>query len=211
VPGEPTAPQLRAAFGAFPTGVVAVAAEVDGQVTGLAASSFTSVSLDPPLVSFAIAGTSRTWPALARAPRLGVTVLAEHHHAVARQLAGPSATRFTGLDLVRTEHGAVTLADGVAWFDTSIQDTVTAGDHTIVLLRPHTAAHADDPLPLVFHRSRFARTRPLPGAVGPDPAHPNRPGSVCRVSGVSGGGPPGGRCGGPCGGRCDGRSCGFGT
>ena len=75
--------QLRQAFGIFPSGVVAVAAEVDGRLVGLAASSFTSVSLDPPLVSFSIANTSKTWPDLRRASHLGVTVLAHHHGLVA--------------------------------------------------------------------------------------------------------------------------------
>ena len=65
--------RLREAFGVFPSGVVAVAAEVEGQLTGLAASSFTSVSLDPPLVSFSVASSSRTWPVLRRAGHLGVT------------------------------------------------------------------------------------------------------------------------------------------
>ena len=51
--------RLREAFGAFPSGVVAVAADVDGVATGLAASSFTSVSLDPPLVSFSVANSSK--------------------------------------------------------------------------------------------------------------------------------------------------------
>lgn len=54
-----------------------------------------------------------------------------------------------------TADGAVTLADGVAWFDTTIERAVEAGDHTIVLLRLHAVAHADEPLPLVFHRSGF--------------------------------------------------------
>ena len=69
----------------FPTGVVAVASRVDGGLVGLAASSFTSVSLDPPLVSFSVATTSRTWPTLRRAAHLGLTVLAEHHGAVCRR------------------------------------------------------------------------------------------------------------------------------
>ncbi|PPK65228.1 flavin reductase family protein [Actinokineospora auranticolor] len=151
---------LRAAFGAFPSGVVAVAARVDGRVVGLAASSFTSVSLDPPLVSFSIATGSRTWPDLRRADHVGVTVLAAHHDGVARQLAGPADTRFAGLATVTTESGAVTLADGVAWFDTTIDRQVAAGDHTIVLLRLHAAAHVAHPLPLVFHRSGFGLRQP---------------------------------------------------
>jgi flavin reductase (DIM6/NTAB) family NADH-FMN oxidoreductase RutF len=149
--------RLREAFGTFPSGVVAVAAEVDGRVTGLAASSFTSVSLDPPLVSFSIANTSKTWPDLRRAPHLGVTVLADHHGVAARQLAGPVEARFDGLDVVLSPEGAATLADGLSSFDTTIETEVEAGDHTIVLLRLHAVRKAESRPPLVFHRSGFRR------------------------------------------------------
>jgi flavin reductase (DIM6/NTAB) family NADH-FMN oxidoreductase RutF len=152
---EPT--RLRKAFGVFPTGVVAVAAEVDGRLVGLAASSFTSVSLDPPLVSFSIANVSRTWPDLRRAVHLGVTVLADHHGTAALQLAGPVESRFEGLEVASSDDGAVTLADGLARFNTTIYREVEAGDHTIVLLRLHAVEHADDAQPLVFHRSGFGR------------------------------------------------------
>jgi flavin reductase (DIM6/NTAB) family NADH-FMN oxidoreductase RutF len=149
--------RLREAFGAFPTGVVAVAAEVDGQLTGLAASSFTSVSLEPALVSFSVANTSKTWPALRTSVRLGLTVLADHHNEVCRQLAGPVGTRFDGLSISTSDDGAVTLDDGLARFDCSIYREVEAGDHTVVLLRLHAVEHADTSLPLVFHRSAFGR------------------------------------------------------
>ena len=149
--------ELRQAFGIFPSGVVAVAAEVDGAYVGLAASSFTSVSLDPPLVSFSVANTSKTWPDLRRASHLSVTVLADHHGAVARQLAGRVDQRFAGIDLTVTDDGAVTLDDGLAMFDCSVYREVEAGDHTIVLLQLHAVEHADTSLPLVFHRSGFGR------------------------------------------------------
>jgi len=149
--------RLREAFGVFPTGVVAVAARVDGRITGLAASSFTSVSLEPPLVSFSIATTSKTWPELRRATRLGLTVLADHHGGVCRQLAGPPERRFEGLALTTSEDGAVTLDEGLARFDCSIHREVEAGDHVIVLLRLHAVEHADNSGPLVFHRSGFSR------------------------------------------------------
>ena len=159
LPGNPALDptRLRTAFGVFPTGVVAVAAEVEGRLFGLAASSFTPVSLDPPLVSLSIANTSRTWLHLRHAAHLGVTVLADHHRAAVRQLAGPRDRRFEGLELALGDHGAVTLADGLAQFDTSIYREVEAGDHTIVLLRLHAVEHASDSLPLVFHRSDFGR------------------------------------------------------
>ena len=155
---------LRRAFGIFPTGVVAVAAEVDGELIGLAASSFTSVSLAPPLVSFAIANTSKTWPRLRRARHVGVTILADHHGPVARQLAGPVEARFDGLDVTLGDLGTVTLVDGLAQFDTTIYREVEAGDHTIVLLELHAVEQADTSSPLVFHRSSFGRLHHPPAS-----------------------------------------------
>jgi flavin reductase (DIM6/NTAB) family NADH-FMN oxidoreductase RutF len=153
--------RLREAFGIFPSGVVAVAAEVEGQLIGLAASSFTSVSLDPPLVQFSVANSSKTWPDLRRTSHLGVTILADHHGDVCRQLAGPVEHRFDGLAISATDDGSVTLDDGLARFDCSIYQEVEAGDHTLVLLRLHAVDSVDSgqdtSLPLVFHRSAFGR------------------------------------------------------
>jgi flavin reductase (DIM6/NTAB) family NADH-FMN oxidoreductase RutF len=153
--------RLRQAFGVFPSGVVAVAAEVDGELVGLAASSFTTVSLDPPLVSFSVANTSKTWPDLRRAEHVGVTVLAEHHGELCRQLAGPVAHRFDEVDVRVNDDGAVLLEEGLVRFDCSLYREVEAGDHVLVLLRLHGVEHdADERLPgapLVFHRSSFGR------------------------------------------------------
>ena len=148
--------QLRDAFGVFPSGVVAVAAQVDGRPVGLAASSFTSVSVEPPLVSFSVARTSKTWPDLRRAGHLGLTVLAEHHGAVCRQLAGPVDDRFTDLAVSASDDGALTLDEGLARFDCTIYREVEAGDHLVVLLQLHAVEHCLGQ-PLVFHRSAFGR------------------------------------------------------
>jgi flavin reductase (DIM6/NTAB) family NADH-FMN oxidoreductase RutF len=158
------AKRLREAFGVFPSGVVAVAAEVDGELVGLAASSFTSVSLEPPLVSFSIANTSRTWPTLRRAERLGLTILADHHGDVCRRLAGPVDHRFDDVSVTATEDGAVTLDDGLAQFDCTIYKEVEAGDHILVLLELHAVEHVDHSAagaPLVFHRSGFGKLQAL--------------------------------------------------
>jgi flavin reductase (DIM6/NTAB) family NADH-FMN oxidoreductase RutF len=149
--------RLRRAFGSFPSGVVAVAAEVEGRLVGLAASSFTSVSLDPPLVSFSVANTSKTWPDLRRTAHLGVTVLADHHVEVCRQLAGPVEERFAGVAVSATDEGAVTLDEGLARFDCTIYREVEAGDHLLVLLRLHAVEHPETGSPLIFHRSGFGR------------------------------------------------------
>jgi len=162
--------RLRQAFGVFPSGVVAVAAAVDGHPVGLAASSFTSVSLDPPLVSVSVANTSKTWPQLRRAGRLGVTVLADHHSRVCRQLAGPVERRFRGVAVTTTDEDAVLLDDGLASFECSIYREVVAGDHTIVLLELHAVQQDDASSPLVFHRSGFGRLAAVADPRGPGQA-----------------------------------------
>jgi flavin reductase (DIM6/NTAB) family NADH-FMN oxidoreductase RutF len=84
-------------------------------------------------------------------------VLADHHGAVCRRLAGPPERRFTGLALSATEFGSVTLDDGLARFDCSVYREVEAGDHVIVLLRLHSVEQGGRSGPLVFHRSGFSR------------------------------------------------------
>ena len=149
--------ELRRVFGAFPTGVTAIAALVDGVPVGLAANSFTSVSLDPPLLSVCVAHTSTTWPLLADRTRLGVTVLGADQERACRQLASRSGDRFAGLDWHATDDGAVLLDGAGAWFDTSVEQHIRAGDHDIVLLRIHALDADHSVTPLVFHASRFRR------------------------------------------------------
>src|SRR6202008_1073008 len=98
---------LREAYGHFPAGVIAIAAEVDGVRVGLAASTFVPVSLDPPLVSFCVQNTSETWPRRQDPPRLGIGVLGESHDEAARGLAAKTGDRFAGLQTVSTQTGAV--------------------------------------------------------------------------------------------------------
>jgi flavin reductase (DIM6/NTAB) family NADH-FMN oxidoreductase RutF len=151
---EPDAGGLRQAYGCFPSGVTAVCATRDGRPVGIAASSFTSVSIDPPLVSVCVQHTSSTWPKLSDLPRLGVSVLGEAHDAACRQIAAKTGDRFAGLRWDRTAQGAVLLHDAAAWLDCSVEQELPAGDHKIVLLRVH-ALRTFDTAPLVFHGSRF--------------------------------------------------------
>jgi flavin reductase (DIM6/NTAB) family NADH-FMN oxidoreductase RutF len=149
--------RLRQVFGAYPTGVAALAGVVDGAPVGLAASSFTSVSLDPPLVSVCVAHTSTTWAGLSTAPRLGVSILSAEQARHGQQLAARDVDRFADLDWRQTADGAVLLGGASAWLETSIELQVTAGDHDIVVLRVHDLDVDHDVSPLVFHASRFRR------------------------------------------------------
>ena len=148
---------LREAFGHFPTGVVAIAAQVDGVRVGLAASTFMPVSLDPPLVSFCVQNTSETWPKLKGLPMLGISVLGEAHDAAVRTLAAKTGDRFAGLETVARESGAVFIKGTSVWLESAIEQLVPAGDHTIVVLRVNNLQVDAEVAPIVFHRSVFRR------------------------------------------------------
>lgn len=152
---------LRQAFSHFPSGVAAFAAQVDGRLEGMVASSFSvGVSMDPPLVMFAIQNSSTTWPVLRAADRLGVSVMGAGHDAAVRQLASrDKAGRFAGLAIERSESGAVFVHDSPLWLECSIFGEIPAGDHHVVLLEV-TALHDDETIePLVFHASAFRHLR----------------------------------------------------
>jgi flavin reductase (DIM6/NTAB) family NADH-FMN oxidoreductase RutF len=148
---------LREAFGHFPSGVIAIAAEVDGTRVGLAASTFVPVSLDPPLVSFCVQNSSSTWPKLKDLPLLGISVLGESHDAAARTLAAKTGDRFAGLSTVSTEGGAVFIEGTSVWLESAIDQLVPAGDHTIVVLRVNSLTVHEEVAPIVFHRSTFRK------------------------------------------------------
>lgn len=148
---------LREAFACFPSGVIAVCGMDGGDPVGMAVSSFTSVSLAPPLVSVCLQTSSRTWPRLRALPRLGLSVLGEGQDAVCRALAGSGEDRFAGVRWEEGEQGAVFVHGAVTWFDCTLRAELPAGDHAIALLevsRLWTVPAAD---PLVFHGSRFRR------------------------------------------------------
>ncbi|MFT4044793.1 MAG: flavin reductase family protein [Gordonia sp. (in: high G+C Gram-positive bacteria)] len=154
---------LKRAYGCFPTGVVAVCtrtADLDencgtGELIGMAASAFTTVSLDPPLVSVCVQKTSTTWPALRDAPAIGVSVFAHDQAALCRQLAGPAPHRFTGIDPLATDAGAVFIPAAAAHLSCRVYAEVDAGDHILALFEIEALRSDPDVEPLVFHASTF--------------------------------------------------------
>lgn len=148
---------LREAYGTFPSGVVAVAARIDGERVGLAVSSFVAVSIDPPLVAFCIQNTSSTWPKFAEVTNIGISVLGEAHDVAARSLAAKTGDRFAGLTTETTEGGAVFIDGASAWLDTSVHQEIPAGDHALVLLKINALTVHTGVAPIVFQGSRFRR------------------------------------------------------
>jgi len=152
-----TPSSLREAFGHFPTGVVAIAAQVEGVREGLASSTFVPVSLEPPLVSFCVQNTSTTWPKLKGLPMLGISVLGEAHDEAALTLAAKTGDRFAGLETVSYTSGAVFIRGTGLWLESAIEQLIPAGDHTIVVLRVNGVTVDAEVAPIVFHRSTFRK------------------------------------------------------
>lgn len=127
---------------------------------GFTATSFTSVSLDPPLVSFCLAKTASAWPAVAAAQTVAVHVLGQQQESVARTFATSGIDRFAAHGAWSTGPGGVPLLDGVlARMVCRVTQRVQAGDHTIVLAAPELGEHHADPdlTPLVYHSGSYAR------------------------------------------------------
>ncbi|MBW8485854.1 flavin reductase family protein [Actinomadura parmotrematis] len=162
---------FRRVLGHFPTGVVVVAAMVDGRPEGLAVNSFTSVSLDPPLVSFCAAATSSTWPRLRRATGFAITLLGRDQEDCCRVFASKGADRFGSVAWTPSPAGHPVLDGALAWLDAEPHAVHEAGDHELALVRVTALGSADGGRPLVFFRGGFTglATPPAPARHPADP------------------------------------------
>jgi len=152
--------ELRVALGRFPTGVALATADVGGAPHGLIVSSFTSVSLRPPLVAFCPSRDSLTWRRMRGAGAFAVNVLAARHAAFAREAAAPGADRFGGGDVPRGIGGAPLLPDALAIIECALEAEHAAGDHTIVVGRVLRLAVPCAGAPLVHWAGGFGRLVP---------------------------------------------------
>ncbi|MFE1925517.1 flavin reductase family protein [Streptomyces asoensis] len=153
--------EFRRVLGSFASGVTVVtaaAAEGEAGPAGFACQSFSSLSLDPPLVAFMVGRTSTSWPRIARAGAFCVNVLSAAQGPLCRAFAATGTDKFAGVahDPCPVS-GAPRLAGALAWIDCAIHAVHTGGDHLIVVGRVNalgTGDGAGEP-PLLFHRGRF--------------------------------------------------------
>ena len=133
-PVDPRA--FRKALGSFLTGITVIATtQGDGTPRGFTANSFTSVSLDPPLVLVCIAKTASSYPVFTAAEGFSVNILAEHQANVSGLFASKSADKFSGAKWRNGPAGNPVLDEVAAWFDCRRHDVVDAGDHIILIGR----------------------------------------------------------------------------
>ena len=148
---------FRDAMGAFPTGIAVItAASQEMSHIGITVNSFTSVSLEPPLVLWCIDRRSRRYPHFAQAPGFTVSILASGHREVSARLARAGEHNLDGIALIPTELGPPALADSLAIFECARESVQDAGDHAILIGRVlRFARHDAAGAPLVFFQGKY--------------------------------------------------------
>jgi 3-hydroxy-9,10-secoandrosta-1,3,5(10)-triene-9,17-dione monooxygenase reductase component len=154
----PTDPRhFRNVLGNFASGIAVITAIHNGEPVGLTCQSFSSVSLDPPLVTFIPAKTSGSYPRIREAGRFGINILASGQEEVCRQMATSGGPKFDGVEWSPSEGGAPRLAGSLAFIDCELQAELDGGDHLLVLGRV-TGLEADPEAdPLLFFRGSYQR------------------------------------------------------
>ena len=145
---------LRDAFGCFMTGVTVVTTVQDGKPLGFTANSFSSVSLDPPLLLVSIANRSANLSAFTTGAGFAINILSEGQKDLSARFARPVDDRFADLYWRHGPAGNPVLAGVSAWFDCRLDQAVPAGDHTILIGRI-TGFEAGDAPGLGYYRGAY--------------------------------------------------------
>jgi flavin reductase (DIM6/NTAB) family NADH-FMN oxidoreductase RutF len=154
------AEQLRSAMRAWTTGVAVVTAAHEGQLHGMTVSSFTSVSLDPPLIVVSLSNGSHTQDLVRKAGTLGVTILAADQQEISERFSGhggAGAKRMHGLQTRTLQTGAPFLEGGLAFLDCRVTNTIDAGMNTLFIAEVLAVRGDDHDAPLVYHDRAYRR------------------------------------------------------
>ncbi|MET9491198.1 flavin reductase family protein [Nocardia sp. NPDC006630] len=156
---EPTAldtRRFRDVLGHFPSGVVAVTTTTaDGRAAGSVVGTFTSVSLDPPLVSFLVARSSATFWMIRETGRFCANALAGNQEPVSRRMSTRGGDKFEGVNWIQSPLGNPILDGIVAWVDCTVEQIVEVGDHHLVVGRVSDLNIESVRTPLLFFRGGY--------------------------------------------------------
>lgn len=159
---DPLSPErLRHVFGHYPTGVVIATAFHEGEPVGMSVGSFTSVSLDPPLIAFMPDRRSSSFPSIRASGSFSINVLGSDQEAACRSFAKRGSDKFADLPWTPAKESGSPILDGVvAWIDCDIERVVEAGDHYIVIGRVLELSVASDKSPLLFLQGKYGAFQP---------------------------------------------------
>ncbi|PXY28097.1 3-hydroxy-9,10-secoandrosta-1,3,5(10)-triene-9,17-dione monooxygenase reductase subunit [Prauserella muralis] len=154
--------RFRTVLGHFCTGVAVITARDGDDPVGFACQSFAALSLDPPLVLFCPARTSRTWPVIERAGRFAVNVLSGDQREVSATFGARGADKFASVDWSPAPSGAPLLDGALTWIDCALDAVHEGGDHYVAVGRVTALGEVSGDRPLLFYRGRYTVTEPEP-------------------------------------------------
>jgi 3-hydroxy-9,10-secoandrosta-1,3,5(10)-triene-9,17-dione monooxygenase reductase component len=156
--GPVSAAVMREVLGHFVSGIVVVTAVGADGPLGFTCQSFSSLSLEPPLVSLAPARTSTTWPRIRAAGAFCVNVLAAEHEDLSAAFARSGVDKFAGVAWTPAPSGAPVLEGVSAWVDCALWAEYDGGDHTIAVGRVRDLGADPSRPPLFYYRGRYGVT-----------------------------------------------------
>ena len=154
---EVTADRFRQVMAHVATSVAVVAGIVDGQPKGLSVGTFVPVSLEPPLVGFFVARTSKSWPAIERVGAFCVSILGHDQAELSARFAISESDKFEGVRWRPAASGHPIVLGAVVWADCAVEKVVETGDHVFVLGTVADLGVEVDQPPLLHHRSAYGR------------------------------------------------------
>jgi flavin reductase (DIM6/NTAB) family NADH-FMN oxidoreductase RutF len=151
--------EFRRAMGCFATGVTIITLDLEGEVHGMTANAFASVSLNPPLILVCVDHNARTHAHMHAKKRFGINILAEGQRVISEYYAQPVATHEhaeaeAGARFDRTAHGTPVLHGALAYLECGLQSAQDAGDHTIFIAEVE-AVVVREGQPLLFFRGKY--------------------------------------------------------
>lgn len=147
--------QLRQVMGHFTTGVTIITTvNKDGQMQGLTANAFTSVSLEPPLLLISVDKKAESWPAFEESKVFTVNILADDQEVLSRKFAVSGGDKFEGVAYRRGANGAAILEGALAYIECTLYAAYEGGDHS-VYLGEIQEAEVREGKPLVFFRGGY--------------------------------------------------------
>jgi flavin reductase (DIM6/NTAB) family NADH-FMN oxidoreductase RutF len=155
-------PEFRTALGMFATGVTIVTARTtDGELVGLTANSFNSVSLDPPLVLWSLSRAAASMPAFSAGSHYAINILGADQQELALRFAAKGVDRFADVEFIDGVGGAPLLAGAAASFECFNRSRYEEGDHVIFVGEVERCTHNASASPLLYHGGKFYTEHPL--------------------------------------------------
>lgn len=155
--------QLRHAMRAWTTGVAVVTAEHDGQRYGMTVNSFTSISLEPPLISVALRNLTRTYDLVTKSNQFSVTILSSDQKDISDRFAGrypQIQDRFDGVDMDMLDIQAPLIKGGIAYFNCRVRDAFLVGENTLFVAEVTAVRGDGEGEALVYHNRAYWKLDP---------------------------------------------------